>query len=114
MSTRCLNFDHQINGVSWIYANSNSFLLMHKFIFIANFSQAEKRREERSLKYFVGSPRILPSEPRRLKWKKLQIILVLISEFVFVVSQLNYFMLKVVDLEPFKRYLAEEKKCGQL
>jgi hypothetical protein len=21
MSTRCLNFDHQINGVSWIYAN---------------------------------------------------------------------------------------------
>jgi hypothetical protein len=40
---------------------SNSFLLMHKFIFIANFSQAKKRREERSLKYFVGSPRILPS-----------------------------------------------------
>jgi hypothetical protein len=23
-------------------------------------------------------------------------------------------VLKVVDLEPFKRYLAEEKKCGQL
>jgi hypothetical protein len=34
----------------------------------------------------------------------------LISEF-FAVSQLNYFVLKVVDLKPF---LAEEKKCGQL
>jgi hypothetical protein len=34
------------------------------------------------------------------KWKKLQIILVLISEF-FVVSQLNYFVLKVLDLKPF-------------
>jgi hypothetical protein len=33
--------------------------------------------------------------------KKLQIILVLIFEFYFVVSQLNYFVLKVVDLEPF-------------
>jgi hypothetical protein len=33
--------------------------------------------------------------------KKLQIILVLIFEFFFVVSQLNYFVLKVVDLEPF-------------
>jgi hypothetical protein len=32
--------------------------------------------------------------------KKLQIILVLIFEF-FLLYQLNYFVLKVVDLEPF-------------
>jgi hypothetical protein len=50
MSTRCLNFDHQINRVSWIYArvSSNSFLLMHIY---SNFSQAEK---EMIVKVFRG------------------------------------------------------------
>jgi hypothetical protein len=48
---------------------------------------------------------------RRLKWKKLQIILVLISEF-FVVSQLNYFVLKVVDLKPFNDTWRKKRSVG--
>jgi hypothetical protein len=42
----------------------------------------------------------------------MQIILVLFSDFFVVVSQLNYFVLKVVDLEPFNDTCRKKRSVG--
>jgi heme/copper-type cytochrome/quinol oxidase subunit 3 len=65
------------------------------------------------VKVFRGISKDFAELTRRLKWKKLHIILVLISEFFFfVVSQLNYFVLKVVDLEPFNDTWRKKRSVG--
>jgi hypothetical protein len=73
---------------------SNSLLLMHIY---SKFLTSRERNDRISwdLQGFCRD------NQDGSNGKKLQIILVLIFEFFFVVSQLNYFVLKVVDLEPF-------------